>query len=263
MRGSRQGVKPADPQLEAGRPAQALRPFGIPRWAGAGLYVLFSFVLLLPLVRRWRRESWWTGVRAALLLLGIAGVAAWAAGGAGAPAGAAGAISLICGLWLGRLTDPDYERKLQRRHGAEYLLNGGVHVDGRLSNSEPLSGAEELYLLIRRPHLLVVPKKGAGEVHSAFDIRKIERIAVDGETYVPTYVSEAKDPPVREKAVDRNASSDLELAMEDGTAVRFRYRGAFHKHLAETAAHGIYSVRASLRTAGSPVEMPILNRPGA
>ena len=40
MKQSRQGTKPADPQLQAGRGAQTLRPFGIPRWLGAGLYLL-------------------------------------------------------------------------------------------------------------------------------------------------------------------------------------------------------------------------------
>ena len=261
MKGSRQGTKPADPQLRAGRPKRALQPFGIPRWAGAGLYALFSLILLLPLVRRWRRERWWTTVRATLILLGVSLAAASAAGWFHAAVGALGAISLICGIWLGPLKDPDRERKLQRRHGAEYLLNGGEFVEGRLTNSEPLRADEPLYLLIRRPHLIVVRKKGDGEAHSAIDILRIERIAVEGETYVPTYVSEAKDPPVREKSVDRNAASDLELTMEDGNLVRFRYRGAFHKHLAETAAHGIYSVRADLRSPASA--LPVLNRSGA
>jgi hypothetical protein len=260
MSESRQGTKPADPQLHAGRPAQTLRPFGIPRWLGAGLYLLFSFVLFVPLVRRWRRERWWLFVRGALAVVGISLIACWFAGWQGAVAGVLGVMSLICGLWLGPLTDPDLERKLQRRHRAEYLLNGGVLVAGRLSGSEPLSSEQLLYLLIRSPHVMVVPKNGDGEVHAAIDIQRIERIEVGGELYVPTYVSEAKDPPVRETSVDQQAATEMTLTLDDGSRLAFRYQGAFHKHLAETAAHGIYSVRAGLRSGAPTPALQVINR---
>lgn len=262
MKGSRQGTKPVDPQVAAGRPAKTPRPFGVPRWIGAILYVLFSFVLILPLVRRWRREAWWKSVRLVLIVAGAALAVAWGAGWLGTLPGAIGVISLIFGLLLSPLTDPDGERKLQRKHRADYLLNGGVLAGGTLSNSEPLGADRPLYLLIRAPHMMVVPQDGDGEVHSAIDIRRIERIEVGGELYVPIYVSEAKDPPVREESVDQSAWSDLELTMDDGTQLWFRYQGAFHKHLAETAAHGIYSVRESLRGGDSAGELHVLNRPG-
>jgi hypothetical protein len=261
MKASRQGTAPVDPQLKAGQPKRALRPFGIPRWIGAILYVLFSVVLVLPLVRRWRREGWWRAVRLALVLVGLSLVAAWAASWIGAVVGAIGAISLICGLVLSPLADPDGERKLQRKHRADYLLNGGVLAGGTLSGSDPLSADQPLYLLIRAPHMMVVPQDADGEVHSAVDIRRIERIEVDGALYVPVYVSEAKDPPVREESVDQSARSDLELTMDDGTQLWFRYQGAFHKHLAETAAHGIYSVRERLR-GGTSDALRVLNQPG-
>ena len=244
----RQGTKPADPELQAGRPQRQLRPFGVPRWLGAGLYLLFSFVLLVPLVRRCRRERWWLFVRIAFAALGLLLVGAWIAGALGPVLGGLGVISLICAAWLGRLTDPDLERKLQRKHRADYLLNGGVLSEGSFPGSEPLRPNQPLYLLVRSPHVMVVPQGGDGEVHAAIDIRRIERVEVGGELYVPTYVSEAKDPPVREKSVDQKASTQMTLTLDDGARLAFRYRGAFHKHLAETAAHGIYSVRTGLRS---------------
>jgi hypothetical protein len=260
MTPSRQGTKPADPELQEGRPEKPLRPFGIPRWLGAGLYLLFSFVLLVPLVRRWRRERWWLFVRGALAAAGIALIACWFAGWLGAVAGGLGVISLLCGVWLGPLTDPDLERKLQRKHRAEYLLNGGVLAEGSFPGSEPLRADQTLYLLIRSPHVMVVPQQSDGDVHAALDIRRIDRIEVGGELYVPTYVSEAKDPPVREKTVDQTAATQMTLTLDDGSRIGFHYRGAFHKHLAETAAHGIYSVRAGLRSGTSAPSLQIINR---
>jgi hypothetical protein len=259
MKLSRQGTKPADPQLQAGRPEKPLRPFGIPRWLGAGLYLLFSFVLLVPLVRRWRRERWWLFVRVALAAVGLLLTGSWIAGWLGPVSGAFGAIALLGGVWLGPLTDPDLERKLQRKHRAEYLLNGGVLAEGRFSGAGPLRGEQPLYLLIRSPQVMVVPKKGDGDVHAAIDIRRIERIEVGGELYVPTYVSEAKDPPVREKSVDQKASTQMTLTLDDGARLGFRYQGAFHKHLAETAAHGIYSVRAGLRSGAPAPALQVIN----
>lgn len=260
MTESRQRTKPADPQLQSGRPQKPLRPFGIPRWLGAGLYLLFSFVLLVPLVRRCRREPWWLSIRIAFAAIGLLLVGAWFTGSLGAVLGGLGVISLICAVWLGRLTDPDLERKLQRKHRADYLLNGGVLCEGQFSGSEALPPDQPLYLLIRSPHVMVVPQGGDGEVHAAIDIRRIERIEVGGELYVPTYVSEAKDPPVREKTVDQNAATQMTLTLDDGSGLGFRYRGAFHKHLAETAAHGIYSVRAGLRNAQPAPALQVLNR---
>lgn len=260
MKPSRQGTKPADPQLQAGRPEKPLRPFGIPRWLGAGLYLLFSFVLLVPLVRRWRRERWWLFVRAAMAAAGLSAVGAWAIGLLGPVAAGLGVISLLGGILLGPLTDPDWERKLQRKHRAEYLLNGGTLSEGSLAGSEPLRADLPLYLLVRSQHVMVVPQRGDGEVHAAIDIRRIERIEVGGELYVPTYVSEAKDPPVREKIVDQKASTQMTLTLDDGSRLGFRYRGAFHKHLAETAAHGIYSVRSSLRSGSVAPALQVFRR---
>ena len=157
------------------------------------------------------------------------------------------------------MADPDWERKLQRRHRADYLLNGGVLSEGQFSGAETLGPEQPLYLLVRSPHGMVIPQRGDGEVHAAIDNRRIERIEVGGELYVPTYVSEAKDPPVREKTVDQKASTQMTLTLDDGVRLGFRYRGAFHKHLAETAAHGIYSVRMGLNRGSAPT-LQVLNR---
>jgi|GEM_PF-1898081 len=243
----RQGTKPADPSLEQGREGDSFRPFGLPRWAGLGLYALFSFLLLIPLVRRWRRHPRWSAVRLALGALGAAGGAAAYSQAWPWWAWAAPVFVMLLAAWLGPTQDPDRERKIQRRHQAEYLLNGGGFAGGRLPSSEPLPEKQPLYLLIRGEHLLVVPRTADADVHSALSIRRIERIEVDGETYLPIYVSEAKDPPVKETTVDQRATSELALKFNDGGAVRFRYVGAFHKHLAETAAHAVYSVREQLR----------------
>ncbi len=214
-----------------------------PRRFRALLSVLFSFLLLIPLVRRLRRRPAWNAVR---LAMGVAGVAlfviAWSAGSVWTIAPAAAVLLLA--LFVGRTPDPDADRKLQRRHQAQYLLNGGDFAGGPLPNSSPLEGP--LYLLIRGEHLLLIARRGDGEIHSAIEIRKIERILVDGERYVPVYVSEAKDPPVQAAQPEQSGESELMLKLGGGEALRFRYSGAFRKHLAETAAHGVYSVRERL-----------------
>ncbi len=244
----RQGAKPADPLLEQGRERDVLRPFGLPRWAGALLYAAFWFLLAIPLVRRWRRRPWWNRARLALALIAAVPLLAWALQAQPGPLWlAAGAAGLLFAAVCGPLADPDRHRRLQRRHRAQYLLNGGILASGRLPNSEPLPAEAPLFVLLRDHSLLVVPQRGAGEVHSAFDIRRIAAVEVDGKAYAPVYVSEAKDPPVKQSAVDRDTTTDLSIVFDDGNVVQFRYRGPFCKHLAETAAHAIHSVRERLQ----------------
>ncbi len=237
---SRQGNEPADPLLEEGRPRESYRPFGIPRWAGLLLYSLFWFLLLIPLVRRWRRRPWWNGVRWTV----VAGIVAACVL---AQASLWWGVIVAGALLLGPAKDPDHERKIQRLHGAEYFLNGGEFAGGRLPNSEPLPEGSPVHLLIRGKHLLIVRQDKPDEVHSGIAIDSFERILVDGETYAPVYVSEAKDPPVRESSVNRNARAELRLLRADGDAVGFSYKGSFAGHLAGTAAHAIHSVREQLR----------------
>lgn len=181
-----------------------------------------------------RRRPSWLYWRIGLALTGVA-TAAWAWNETVSPLWTAlAAAPVLPALILGRLRDPDAERILQRRHRAEYLLNGGEHE------------GEAYYLLIRAQHLMLVPREDE-EVRRALEIPRIARILVDGEPYVPVYVSEAKDPPVQAEAPLTDSVSQMELHLDDGQVLVFRYRGAFAKHLAETAAHGVYSVREGLR----------------
>lgn len=214
---------------------------------GALLAALFWLLLLIPFLRRLRRRPAWNAVRLGLGAVGLGGLVvaiAWGSSTSWAWAAAPAAALVLLALLLGRTADPDADRKLQRRHQAQYLLNGGRFAGGPLPSSEPLEGP--LYLLIRGEHLLLVPRRGDGEVHSAIEIRKIERILVDGERYVPVYVSEAKDPPRQAAAPEPAGESELTLELGPGKALRLRYAGVFRKHLAETAAHGVYSVRQRL-----------------
>jgi hypothetical protein len=240
-------VRRADPVLQARPSKDSFRPFGLPRWIGLFLYALFWMVLLVPLVRRWRRHASWQWVRLGIALAGLALLAAGFAASYSWVA-ALGGVTLLAALLLSPAVDPDHERELQARHQADYFLNGGEFVTGRWpsGNSVPggnVPGGVRLYLLLRGRELLAVPVKSDGGVVASLGVDSVREILVAGESYRPVYVSEAKDPPRREEHVDRSATTALELVLRDGERLRFKYTGAFSKHLAETAAHGIYSVR--------------------
>jgi hypothetical protein len=164
---------------------------------------------------------------------------------------------LAAALLLRPSPDPDRERDLQRRHRADYLLNGG-----RLASPWPAAPGGELdpgtalYLLLRGREILAVPVDGGGEVSATIDFARIQEILVSGKSYRPVYISEAKDPPVREQAVDKKATAVMTLVMAGCETVSFEYRGAFSTHLAESAAHAIYSVRKLGTAHGVPGESP-------
>ncbi len=207
------------------------------------LWVLFSGVLVLRHVRSLRRRPIWNWLRAAALL-GACALTAGTTGWWRLP----GLTLALAAVLLSRTKDPDSERRIQRMHGADYLLNGGEWVGPAApGGSAPLAPREALYLLIRNDQLLLVPRDGESAVRHAVSMEEIEQITVDGSPYVPIYVSEAKQPPVREIEVDRHAESELRLALRSGDSLRFAYCGAFHRHLAETAAHAIFSVRSAAR----------------
>ncbi len=244
----------ADPTLRE-RPAKdPLRPFGAPKWLGALLYSFFWVILLLPRMRRLRRGPHWNRIRVVAGLAGGALIAgAWFV--AELWLGVVGGLVVLTSLAVTRARGPGHERKLQARHGADYLLNGGVLASGSLPGSslnlKPLGPKQRLYFLIRGAELLVVPAEGPGDVVSTIDIRQVAEILVAGEAYLPIYVSEAKDPPVRETSVMTGNKTELQLTLERGQTMCFQYQGAFSKHLAETAAHAIYSVRGLVREAES------------
>jgi hypothetical protein len=227
-------------------PQPPRRPL-IPRWVRLLLYPVFSVLLFLPALRRLRRDSRrWNRVR---FLVGTASVAAvcWAAWWGAWWLAALGALGIAAALMVAS-RDPDRERELQRRHGADYLLNGGrlVSTWPQDSPGKPQPGTR-LYLLLRGELMLAVPVESSaevsGQVSASVHIASIDQILVGGASYLPVYISEAKDPPVREQSVDRKSKTVMALVMAGGERIEFEYEGAFSKHLAETAAHAIYSVR--------------------
>lgn len=198
-----------------------------------------SLAQALRELRILRRRPAWNWLRAgAFVAAGLATIATtgwWRLAGAG--------LALLA-LLIAKTKDPDAERRIQRMHRADYLLNGGEWAgSSNAATSAALAPRTGLYLLIRDRHLLLVPRNRNGELHRAVALAEVERVLVDGEAYVPTYVSEAKQPPVRDREVDRHAESELKLTLRSGESLLFVYRGAFRQHLAASAAHAVFSVR--------------------
>ena len=258
---SRIKIRRSGPSLRERPTKDPLRPFGVPKWIGILLYTLFWFVLLVPLVRRWRRRTDWNRVRFAIGL-GALELLAWSVSASYWWVAGVAAAAFLCVVALGPAYDPERERKLQKLHQADYLLNGGAYVAGSLRDEPPPARGTSLYLLLRGKELLIVPRDRAENVHWIIPIRQIARILVNGETYLPVYVSEAKDPPVREDSVDQAATSTLELKLAGSDYLHLEYVGAFSRHLAETAAHAVYSVRRLAHgvTGQSPEVLHVVGR---
>lgn len=238
-------IRRADPALLARPAAREGRADWPSRLLKGFLAAFFSAILVIPRLRAVRRTRHWVWVRAALLLVAAA-LALLSSGWWRCLALAPALLAIV----LRGTVDPDRERRIQRVHGADYLLNGGEWAGSSPGGgSHHLAPGTPLYLLVRGPDLLLVPREGKGEVHSAVRIDRIERILVDGRAYVPVFVSEAKQPPAREREADRHAVADLVLDGRSGEPMRFRYRGSFARHLAETAAHAVFSVRMQLASA--------------
>ena len=232
-------IRRADPALRGAPAGQEDGADWPSRLLKGFLTACFSAILVIPRLRVLRRTRQWIWVRAALLLVAAA-LALLSSGWWRCLALAPALLAIV----LRGTVDPDRERRIQRVLGADYLLNGGEWAgSNRAGGSHHLAAGTPLYLLLRGPHLLVVPREGQGEVHSAVRIDGIERILVDGREYVPVFVSEAKQPPAREREVDRHAVADLVMERRSGEPMRFRYKGSFARHLAETAAHAVHSVR--------------------
>lgn len=238
----RRAARHADPSLESRPSRDRPRPFGAPRWLGFLLLRLFWFLLLIPKFRRLRRSDRWPAYRKA-------GVFAWTAVGAAslwydipwlgflAAAGALGTALLV------QKRDPDHERKLQRVLRADYCLNGGQLAEWPERWNGQSRKGDRFFVFLKGPDLLFVPREGDDEddVRHRLSVRKLTSVRVDGEPYQPVYVSEAKDPPRLDVEVDKKATSQLQLDFDDGDALVLNYSGGFAKHLAETAAHAVYS----------------------
>ncbi|MBI3666842.1 MAG: hypothetical protein HY236_11580 [Acidobacteria bacterium] len=214
------------------------------RVAGALLYPFFGLLLLVPLVRRWRRRPFWRYVRAGGWALG----AALAAAGIWGPLGRLGALwagfaLLVLSTALGSLKDPEAARKQAERLGARHTLNGGFYGGRGLD----LPARTPLWLFLTPEELLVVTQKKPDAVVRRYRLAGIEEILLEGESYRPCYVSFAKAPPQRDEKLTPGARCWLELTFQTEDAVPARlaleYRGAFARHLAEAAAHTLYQMR--------------------
>lgn len=236
-------------------PKDRFHPFGAPKWVGVLLFSLFWSILLIPRIRKLRRGENWNRIRLGIgvftLLLVIAGVALnsiilfW------------GGLALnLFALLAKPLPDPDRERNIAREHQADYYLNGGTLLADLESLEGDIKHGTDVNLLLRGQELLFVPAASGSAVKYRLDIQSIDDIKVAGESYKPVFVSEAKDPPVREETVDKTAATSMELAFDNGRTIRFLFTGAFSKHLASTAAHTIYGVRKLGRTDGVGGESP-------
>ena len=236
-------------------PKDRLRPFGVPKWLGVFLFTFFWLILLIPKIRQLRRGESWNRIRLGIgiftILSLIAGVALnsvilfWG-----------GLFLNIFALLAKPLPDPERERKIARDHEADYYLNGGTLLADLESLDGDINHGTDVNLLVRGQELLLVPAAAGSAIKHRLDIQKIDDIRVAGESYQPVFVSEAKDPPVREEVVDKSAATSMELIVSDGRTIRFLYTGAFSKHLASTAAHTIYGVRQLGRPDGVGGESP-------
>lgn len=251
---SRTAPRAEDERQQAAR-KDRLRPFGVPKWLGVFLFALFWLILLIPRIRQLRRGKSWNRIRLGLGLFTILSVIAGVA------------LNSIILFWGGLalnvfalvakpLSDPERERKIARDHEADYYLNGGTLLTDLESLDGDIKHGTDVNLLVRGQELLFVPAATGSAIKHRLDIQAIDDIRVAGESYKPVFVSEAKDPPVREDVVDKTAATSMELVVRDGRKIRFLYTGAFSKHLAETAAHTLYGVRQLSRADGVGGESP-------
>lgn len=252
---SPQAAPRAGNQANQTPPKDRLRPFGVPKWLGVFLFALFWLILLIPRIRQLRRGANWNRIRLGIGLFTILSVIAGVA------------LNSIILFWGGLalnlfalvakpLPDPERERNIARDHQADYYLNGGTLLADLESLDGGIKHGTDVNLLVRGQELLFVPATAGSAIKHRLDIQTIGDIKVAGESYRPVFVSEAKDPPVREDVVDKAAATSMELLVGGGLTIRFLYTGAFSKHLAGTAAHTIFGVRQLARTDGVGGESP-------
>ncbi len=164
------------------------------------LVLASSLVQALRKLRILRRRPVWNWLRAgAFVAAGLATIATsgwWRLTGPG--------LALLA-LLLVKTKDPDAERRIQRMHRAEYMLNGGEWAgSSNAATSAALAPRTELYLLIRDRHLLLVPRNRNGELHRAVALAEVERVLVDGGAYLPTT---CRKPNSRRYAKERSTGT--------------------------------------------------------
>ncbi len=209
------------------------------RIAGAVFGPFFGLLLLIPLLRRYRRRPWWRWVRVLVTLIGLTLLVT----GQGRPGMLApGLVLLLLAVLWGPLEDPDRMRQLARHLGASHAVNGGYYVGGTLD----LVPGTALQFFLSKEELQVV----ATERHNIgpFQLAAMEAIQVDGQNCRPQNVSFAKAPPKRDEHPDHSARCHLTLRFTSPPAwVEIEYCGVFSRHLAEVAARTLHECSAVQR----------------
>ncbi len=185
----------------------------------AGLFVLFSAVLLIPkMLSLRRRRALWNGLR---LLAGISGallVAAATAAGFEPIRLLLGSVVLLLALLIPAQKESGSVDDKARELGALVVLNGGLYRSG---DQKPVP--VRFYLAPERLHVLDERERPVLEIPLA----EIAAVRVAGE----------------------RAEGERTLVMEwRAGKAEFCYQGFFAEHLAEVARHTVESrLRAKLR----------------
>jgi hypothetical protein len=196
----------------------------------AGLFVLFSTILLIPRLRRLRRRvGAWTGIRVAAIL-----AAAWCFGRLGYGTESfkllvLGTSFLAFALLVRARPAMKSAEDLARELDALVVLNGGTFLSpegGRAeSDARIIVSPETIYVVGgRNQRLLEIPLAR---------VRRLQTLPL-GEATLPAKTWELR----------------LALDSEDSPAAVFRFEGYFAKHLAGIAE----STLRKLRT----IELPVL-----
>jgi len=217
------------PRLRSSEAPIGRSPGWVRRVVAAVLYPFFGLVLVVPAVRNLRRKPGWQTARLAVAAAGFARAAAgvWVGVAAG-----------VAALLLPPVEDPDRLRKLAARLGARHLLNGGLFERGDL---EAPRGSRLLFFLTPE-EILVAAAARPDKVLARGRFDELQAVRLDGMPYAPRYVSFAKEPPRQEQQAVPAAVARLALAW-GGRTIEVEYRGVFARHLAEVAAHGVWSMQ--------------------
>lgn len=192
---------------------------------GAILYGVFWLLLVLPRFSGWRRRPAWPRVRLAVGLTGTVLAAAGASSSSGFWV-SAGAFLILFAVLARPLSDPEALQKLAESVGATYVLDAG-----------------ESFLFLGKADVSVVKKRDLSRIEARIALSDVRDVEIDGEPYRASYVSFAKAPPHRDEKSLKGSEARLEILVLEGPPLRFLYRGAFSRHLAEVAAHTIVSVK--------------------
>lgn len=211
----------ADKQPETGQPPR------LARLRRAGLFVLFSLVLLIPkaLTLR-RRRKLWNGLRVLTVLSGgllAAGILAGTAisTGLGNFALLVGVLLLLLALVVPPAENAEPVDEVARKLGALVVLNGGVFSAGNERNEKPV--AARLYLTPERLHVL--------------DLRHRELLVIPVAAITSARVA----------GEEAETKRTLVVEWRSGKA-EFFFQGFFAEHLAEVARRTVESrLRSKLR----------------